>query len=410
MRNNTFNIIEQYNPNQARNGYNLGSAETLTKIKKLSDEMNVTRDNIDPSNIKTLINNNQKNLYEINKNAMKKFEQLVKHEIKDENNEKNFYYGLHRDVDVNSDAGTIVTVDDMLSDRDSMDTDSLINARFDTLDDAHNTMPKPATANKKDYENDDQPVNQPTQSQSGLNDNRTNTNINREASKFEYESQFMNYNDPFKYVNQTGVMFNRVNMSPKATPSAVHKNYYVADFNEINRLQKENEHNLNYFNSNSAVIMNNNNKPKANSRIKSILKRSSSLDTNINLVDSTSTHQIIGLNIVKIDNKHVKDSIELTNSRINSAINGDGRKEPSSDSLRRKSVRFASQDGLDEPSFNEDSKADLIVKFPVQNKQLILTNNQDSKNVKRPAPKTVNNNHPNCKLNEKVIFILSFFD
>lgn len=168
-------MIEQYNNHS---NYYRVNEENIAKLTRLTNNIenhlinNQTfagRPN--SSNYRDVINESQRTIQEINKEALREFQTIIKNEI----HQSNFIYPLppqaeaqklssfiptvnnehKKDFEITSDFGTIITVDDVISDdedqfdRDSMDTDSLLNVRIESPE----PVAKP-TANKKDAESD----------------------------------------------------------------------------------------------------------------------------------------------------------------------------------------------------------------------------------------------------------------
>lgn len=230
------------------------------------------------------INENQKQIHEMNREALREFQNLIKTEVSNQtrvepnhaNNfssyASNFVYPIHqkftnilpqneikKESETYSDVGTIITVDDANSDeeRDSLDTDSLLNARIESPDFAKLTS------------------DQQTREENTIIPIKTETNFN-------------------SYFN--------VKSKPQAPP-VVRQAVASNSSGNVSR--------------------------KASNQIRGILKRSSSLD-NSSLVINSVTKNATCFKSEKV----IKDSIDLANTRLNGSSND-------TESSRKKSVRFA---------------------------------------------------------------------
>lgn len=236
-------------------------------------------------NFRLAINENQKQIHEMNREALKEFQNLIKNELSNQEHNNannfgsyasNFVYPIHqkftnilpqneikKESETYSDVGTIITVDDANSDeeRDSLDTDSLLNARIESPD-----FSKQTSDQQSGQENTVIPI-------------KNETNFN---SYFNVKSKQEN------------------------PPSHIPARQAILSHSSGNLVKKANSN-----------------------QIKGILKRSSSFD-NSGLVINGLTKNATCFKSEKV----IKDSIDLANSRLNGSSN-------ESDSGRKKSVRFA---------------------------------------------------------------------
>ena len=447
---NNFNIIEQYNNNnpyqmkitrddsglssnyiKPKTGLvvfndNTNSNKPPTPTSLIANNNNANRAN----NFKEMLNENQKTIQEISKEALKEFQSLVTNELKPPaqtqsanpanqrrqfepviinpqshfNNHHNFIsheqssnqkqyetmnttqnttlHAVHKQTAHEQHAennldnmGIVESVDDVISsdDTDSMDTDSLLNAKIDSPE----PVLKP-TANKKNDENDDDNMN-------------SNSNFNLVK---RYNTQNLAISN---HPRETSYTTNQA--STQGLNNANKMQEYLNNFDDEDdfELMKENE-----FNFNSALPLsndnnNNNNAKGKNKQIKSILKRSASLDNNLTIVGFTNNnnlnhaHSQTTVNFgIKTDKHGVKDSIELANNRIGGAKKdlNDSKKE-----IQKKSVRFAAQ--LSESDSGSASN-NVFIQHQVNNQHQNkpLEHQQTNVNTEQPANAT---NGSSCK-------------
>ena len=231
-------------------------------------------------------------------------------------------------------------------------------------------MPRPA--NKKNDENDDDNMN-------------SNSNFNLVK---RYNTQNLAISN---HPRETSYTTNQA--STQGLNNANKKQEYLNNFDDEDdfELMKENE-----FNFNSALPLsndnnNNNNAKGKNKQIKSILKRSASLDNNLTIVGFTNNnnlnhaHSQTTVNFgIKTDKHGVKDSIELANNRIGGAKKdlNDSKKE-----IQKKSVRFAAQ--LSESDSGSASN-NVFIQHQVNNQHQNkpLEHQQTNVNTEQPANAT----------------------
>ena len=244
-------------------------------------------------------------------------------------------------------------------------------------------MLKP-TANKKNDENDDDNIN-------------SNSNFNLVK---RYNTQNLAISN---HPKETSYTTNQANT--QTLNNANKKQEYLNNFDDDDdfELMKENE-----FNFNSALPLsndnnnNNNNAKGKNKQIKSILKRSASLDNNLTIVGFTNNNNNNHLNHahsqttvnfgIKTDKHGVKDSIELANNRIGGAKKdlNDSKKE-----IQKKSVRFAAQ--LSESDSGSGASNNVFIQHHQVNNQTQnkpLEHQQTNVNTEQPANAT---NGSSCK-------------
>jgi hypothetical protein len=297
--------------------------------------------------------------------------------------------------------------EDILSEKDSMETDSLLNSRNET--------PEPMQIRTVSHKNDFLPdgPNQNIIVQNGLakynnitsnnsnssgnnnsnNNNNTNgvrfntSNLNNANEKTQEESQiqndslsklseFNNYSDPLSALINN---MSNVNFAPLTKPTLKQAVSNMINTNNAANNQKNIRNHFGTDKTHSAVDLrlrsetanqaNNNNNTDfsgrnetsstsemSSAKIKSILKRSSSFDTSLNVIGQQASLSNFALKTAE-KSAGPRDSIELANSRMNNTASridsGDGRK---------KSVRFATQfmtsaaSEIDSPVDDENDK------------------------------------------------------
>jgi hypothetical protein len=185
----------------------------------------------------------------------------------------------------------LVSEEEDCDDKDSMDTDSLLNEGIDLTE----KITTKTTANKIDGEDDE---------------------VDEYNEKVLAKTHY--YTDPFAYLsNMTFPLNDRLNST--------------FDMKKLN---------LNSTPSSPVTR-----ETSKNKTVKSILKRSTSYDNNLNIMNKNSTKD---LNIDTRRDK-IKDSLELTNARINRTDS------ISSDQMNKKTVRFAAVNS-NQPSTTQSQK------------------------------------------------------
>lgn len=367
-------MTEQYN---SPNYFKQKPEDTnLTRIKQITNGMTHTIENQlnNPNNqytrpnFRQVITDSQKTIQEINKEALKEFQSMIKNEIQQsqyQHQEGSYMQqyeiaGERREFDTCSDFGTIITVDDVISEdeRDSMDTDSLLNAQIETPD-----FNFKQTENKKDGENDS----------FNLVNRYVDFNHFNHAKKAQQKIEPLqkNYSDPFKNVYKNMNEDTSSNQESSNCNMNKRKNCSTNNFVTI-----ASESTVNDIQQNAAIPT-----KISNKQVKSILKRSSSLDNGSSaLIGAKISNVNFGL---KSDKNVIKDSIELTNGRLNPNMSKTN--ILTSDNNRKKSVRFAALFHTEE--FNES---------PKEKPKEALVENTNLTNVKIEALIS------NSNLNEKI--------
>lgn len=161
------------------------------------------------------------------------------------------------------------------------------------------------------------------------------------------------------------------------------ENTYNINFNEyLKRNQSNSTNDLEKVNKNNISPENNESGNKKANGIKSILKRSSSLDNNSLTVVGTANPSVnFGL---KSDKNVIKDSIEITNNRLSRPSS-----KMSNESYQKKSVRFATLLNYEDDKSKENNKENKEIKQPDS-----VATNEVSKNPQAPVQVIQNND---CK-------------
>ncbi|CAF0862529.1 unnamed protein product [Brachionus calyciflorus] len=282
------------------------------------------------NNLKQVINENQKQIHEMNREALKEFQNLIKTELGGQNSRP---ASSQTKYETMSEIGTIITIDDPNSDddRDSMDTDSLLNARIESPDFSKNDK---KVGNEIDFILPSNKIETDSFNHYfGVNpsENLKKTNfITSEPSKSEL-----------------------VKIDPPQIPPVK------------NMISSQSSSNIG---------------KKQSKQIKSILKRSSSLDNNSLIIS--------GLNRTAVNfkaEKLIKDSIDLANNRLN-----DG------ESNRKKSVRFAS---FDEAGKKIENMQQQEIMINVQNN---ILPQQQQQALNNPTSQTTSSNSDSNESNTRI--------
>jgi hypothetical protein len=338
---------------------------------------------------KDLLTENQKTIQEINKEALKEFQSLIKNEIVNKKHNQQQQHPQNSELSASAEIADILDKknidqkedeqeEEVISEKDSLDTDSLLDSRTNS--------PEPiivkSVANKIDYEKDGPTINiynKPTSSNKISNpvpstiEQKDLTNNELFLSK---RAEFNTYSDPLAALinNMNNINLLKQQQQKQNNSTAIIDNSTtpvvknrVAGSSSVHDLHRLTNNDQNQDKNLKQVV-------------KSILKRSSSFDNGINTTGLIISNDLnIGNNANKFT---VKDSIELTNNRINSG-------STTNSEARKKSVRFASN-----LQSTNTAQIDSITKKKDDINQVILDSRISSANsIRRPVVKPRTNSN-----------------
>ena len=440
-----FNVTDIYNYNSNHNANNHytfpATAPNQNFIYNNNNITNLALNNYSNNNqvnkpsqathFREVLTENQRNIQNINNEALEEFQSMVKNEVV--NNKQTKIGFKQQELSSSAEIADIMAGDeDILSEKDSMETDSLLNSRGDS--------PEPVQiktiSHKSDFQEDGQQQNVQIQPGSvrfisatgtkfttnpavtlnnNTNSNKNNTtttnNDTNKDSNLTKLIEYNNYSDPLSALLNSNTKNMDLNQSKHQKPESVTKNvknHFCTEKNnsavDLNKLLLRQD---SFIQSSSSIA---NSQQEVNSKnIKSILKRSSSFDTSLNVIGQQSQLVQFGIKkpgvVSEKSSSGIKDSIELTNSRINSAAS-----RTESIDGRKKSVRFANQfmtSAAAEAEANESDEAFLLNARNeldgVITKQQVASTAQQKNN----AIKNGTENDTNCNLYSK--FLLIYF-
>jgi len=413
INNNNQKLAPPTNSNFASNSTNSIMTNNTTTSSTLAPKPNR------PVNFKEMLLENQKTIQDINKEALKDFQSLVSSELKKSlspnpeffqngtnansnnanystNNINNFQNKNYQNEQTR--ATSYINVkkeDDEENDEDdssdTMDTDSLLeDDKVETTDSS--SPSKVTTANKINGENEEEPI---VNSNSNFNLVKR-FNFAQKHNDDDTDSNYSNHGNTATTIDPFTFLTNRTNNL--STFFANNKNYLSNGITSTNKTigattttttataigyNMEPHQHKELENANSA-------KKK---QIKSILKRSSSLDHSMNVITTSNTNPVIvnfGIRAAENNrNNQVKDSIELANNRI---VN---KKDLSDENKKdKKSVRFAAKLSEDDSKINSaaynvnntnEASEPMITVNQIYNYQV---ENQNKENEQQQAPIT----------------------
>lgn len=395
-----FNIADVYNSNYSNysnlynyssnpngsgnNGQSYLSATNGTSSSALNNNNSSKQQPI----YREALSENQRTIQEANREALREFQNIVRSELNNSkppgtvqapqsanpfiNKMMTQQNGNHNQLEVNASAeiagimaGENKMDDDHISDQDSLDTDSLLNNSDNDdngLVDRRSSPPVlvKTLANKIDYHDDGPPDFQKKQQQQAVRFNQRS-----ESNKVNSTPATANTN-PYDHLSEATSQKTEHSLSKRAEfnnysdpLSLLLNNMQYLNFNSNENTQGKNQTNGNNPNTKnvrnhfgqadktiSTLDLNKNavetsNHANSGPKIRSILKRSSSFDTSMNIVGQQANLVNFGLKPQKAGGAGgaLKDSIELTNARINSG----SRLDSATNDGRKKSVRFATQ-------------------------------------------------------------------
>lgn len=276
----------------------------LNHNSNISQHLNAYNPETLTENTNFKINHQTKNI--VYNDQLKDFQNLVANELNNKPpkqikvNPNQSFYDTKNILTIEEYHNGLYNQNSQLDDDDSMETDSLLNLKIESpeLNNRHHV----GTSNKMDSDND-------------INDDLLfiNNNIKKKES-FNKNQLNSNYNS---HVDASNLWFN--NNKPNV------KNQNIKTSQPIQ--QQQSTYNGNRNNSLGNI------KENSAKEIKSILKRSSSLENNISVTNGVN-FAVKPSSETSIKNTGVKDSIELTNSRKL-------KKEEQNENGSKKSVRFA---------------------------------------------------------------------
>jgi hypothetical protein len=430
---NNFNIIDHYNNNQnytfnnsnqkltppTNSNFTSNSTNSITTNNTTTSSTLAPKPNR-PVNFKEMLLENQKTIQDINKEALKDFQSLVSSELKkslspnpeffqngtnsnanianySNNNINNFQNKNYQNEQTNYKTTSYINVkkeDDEENDEDdssdTMDTDSLLDD--DKVETTDSSSPsKVTTANKINGENEEEPI---VNSNSNFNLVKR-FNFAQKHNDDDTDSNYSNHGNTATTIDPFTFLTNRTNNL--STFFANNKNYLSNGITSTNKtigvsttttataigynMEQQQQH---------KELENANSMKKK--QIKSILKRSSSLDHNINVISMSNTNPVMvnfGIRATENNkNNQVKDSIELANNRI---VN---KKDLSDENKKdKKSVRFAAKLSEDDSKINAvynvnnttETSEPMITVNQIYNYQV---ENQNKENEQQQTPIT----------------------
>ncbi len=411
------------------------------------------------SNYNEMLTENQKTLQEYNKEALKNFQNLIRNELQSQGQQtqQSNIFILHQPPTNNNNGSNnvinktnnfnhygansdILSLDDNLNNThldsdssDSLETDSLINNENNSnkkkIDSQTNIHKKELTVKLQEDDLSDEFKNENSNTYFNLVNRNIPTNNKDSSIRLGgFNSSLNNYADTSAFINnidnnqsngnKRNHFFNENNNNKKAQDNAIDINSEHSNA-ILNRLKLASTALNNAINtpinnvmSNSNSTLNstitNTNTHETNRKIKSILKRSSSLDNSFSSIGVLSPMVNFGIKLNEMNNNNnnqrissagIKDSVELANSRISSAQSNLTKTE--SNSNIKKSVRFASQPAQQQhyhnttPNnhVNSNSINNLVI-----NNSNNSTQNTQLNNIATPAAE---NNHERDKSNKQ---------